>query len=64
VSINGTAVLSNFDVVKEAEDWKTPLDRSFPVAVSNGQIIIQFSQGLQDVPIVNAIEILSVPPGT
>jgi hypothetical protein len=64
VSINGTAVLSNFDVVNEAGHWKTPLDRSFPVAVSSGQIIIQFSEGLEDVPIVNAIEILSVPPGT
>jgi hypothetical protein len=63
VSINGFAVLSNFDVVREAGP-KTALDRSFPVAVHGGEIIIQFSEGPQDVPIVNAIEILSVPPGT
>jgi subtilisin family serine protease len=58
VSINGTPVLTNFDIVAQAGGALKALDKSFPVTVTNGQINIQFSQGPADQPLVNAIEIL------
>ena len=57
VAINGTPVLSNFDITAQAGAF-TALDKSFPVTVTNGQIAIQFSQGSADWPLVSGIEIL------
>jgi subtilisin family serine protease len=57
VSINGTPVLANFDIVAQAGGALKALDKSFPVSVTNGQIDIQFTAGAVDQPLVNAIEI-------
>jgi hypothetical protein len=39
VTVNGTAVLTNFDIVAQAGYW-TALDKQFPVTVTNGAIQI------------------------
>src|SRR5260221_13618465 len=43
VSINGTQVLANFDIVAAAGAALTAIDKTFPVTVTNGQITIQFT---------------------
>jgi hypothetical protein len=57
VAINGSQVLSNFDIVAQAGGSMKALDKSFPVTVTNGQINIAFTAGSVDWPMVNAIEI-------
>ncbi len=57
VAINGSQVLSNFDVYAMA-GYKTALEKQFTAtANSNGQIMIAFSKGSADNPFINAIEI-------
>ncbi len=58
VALNGAMVLQNFDVVAAAEGPLTPVDKAFPVTVTNGQIQIAFLQGAANAPLVNAIEIV------
>jgi hypothetical protein len=53
---NVAPVLTNFDITAQVDAF-TALDKSFPVAVTNGQISIQFSPGPADQPLVNAIEV-------
>ena len=57
VAINGTQVLTDFDIVAQAGTL-TALDKSIPVSVTNGQITIQFIPGSADQPIVSGVEIL------
>ena len=57
VSINGTQVLTNFDIVAAAGAALTAIDKTFPVTVTNGQVTIQFTSGSADLPKVSAIEI-------
>jgi hypothetical protein len=57
VSINGTQVLTNFDIVAAAGAPLTAIDKTFPVTVSNGTITIQFIPGTVDWPKVSAVEI-------
>ena len=57
VSINGTPVLTNFDIVAVAGAPLKALDESFPVAVTNGTIAIQFTTGTANWPKVSAIKI-------
>ena len=57
VAINGTPVLTNFDIYAQAGGADVALDESFPVNVSGGSITIQFITGTADVPLVNAIDI-------
>lgn len=59
VSINGTPVLTNFDILAQAGSALKALDLPFPVSVTNGQITIQFTPGTADQPMINAIEILT-----
>ncbi len=59
VAINGTTVLSNFDIVAQAGAAFTALDKTFPVTVTNGSIAIQFTNGSADLPKVSAIGISS-----
>lgn len=59
VAINGSTVLSNFDIFAQAGGKFIALDKSFPVTVSNGQIAIQFTNGSSNSPMVNAIEIVT-----
>jgi len=59
VAINGTPVLSNFDVFATA-GYKQALSRTFTTtAASNGQIVIAFSRGTADNPFINGIELLT-----
>jgi len=57
VSISGTPVLTNFDIVAAAGAALTAIDQTFPVTVSNNQITIQFTSGSADLPKVSAIQI-------
>jgi hypothetical protein len=63
VAINGTTVLSNFDIVAAAGGAFTAIDKSFQVATSGGSIAIQFTLGSADSPQVNAIEIVASSGG-
>jgi hypothetical protein len=58
VAINGASVLSNFDIVTHAGGSFTAYDQSFPVTVTGGQILIQFTS-VVDNALVNAIKITS-----
>jgi hypothetical protein len=57
VSINGTPVLTNFDIVATAGAPLKALDLSFPVTATNGAVNIQFITGTADLPKVSAVEI-------
>jgi hypothetical protein len=57
VAINGSQVLSNFDIFAQAGGTMIALDKSFPVSAANGQINISFTAGSANWPMVNAIEI-------
>ncbi len=59
VSLNGTRVLSNFDLVAQGAFF-TPLDRSFPVTVTDGTIRIN-AQGVTRAALLNAIQIVPAP---
>jgi hypothetical protein len=57
VAINGTQVLTNFDVYATT-GYKTALAKQFTVkASSSGQIVISFTQGAADNPFISGIEI-------
>src|SRR5262249_17931379 len=56
VSINGTQVLTGFDVVAQAGGPYISLDRTFPVDVLDGEIRIALTP-VVSTPKVNAIEI-------
>lgn len=57
VSINGSPVLSNFDIVAAAGAPLTAIDKTFPVTVTNQLVTIQFTRGSADNPKVSAVEI-------
>jgi large repetitive protein len=59
VSINGVQVLQNFDIFASAGNAKfTAVVQSFPnITPVNGQIVIAFTNGISDQPMVNGIEI-------
>jgi hypothetical protein len=61
VAINGTTVLSNFDIVAAAGGANTAVDRTFTVSATTGNITIQFIHvtGQPDDPKVDAIQIVS-----
>src|SRR5207245_2272556 len=60
VAINGTAVLTNFDIVAAAGGKDKAVTQSFTAtADGNGQITVSFSQGAADYPLVNGLEVLS-----
>lgn len=64
VAINGTTVLSHFDVFATV-GYKTALQKQFSVAAnSSGQIVIAFTQGGVDNPFISAIEIWNPGGGT
>jgi hypothetical protein len=64
VAINGSQVLTAFDVYATA-GYKTALQKLFSaVANSNGQIVIAFTQGGADNPFVSGIEIWQPSGGT
>jgi hypothetical protein len=57
VSINGTQVLTNFDIIAAAGASLTAIDKTFPVSVTNNKVTIQFTTGSADMPKISAIEI-------
>src|SRR5206468_279348 len=61
VVINGTPVLSNFDIYAQAGGAFIALDKSFPVSASGGTITVQFTSVLGDLPMVNGI---AIQPGS
>jgi hypothetical protein len=57
VAINGSQVLTNFDVYATA-GYKTALQKQYSVvANSSGQVVIAFSQGAADNPFISGIEL-------
>lgn len=58
VAINGTPVLTNFDIFAAAGKAFAAVDRTFPVTVTGGQIVISFTTG-NDWPIVSGIQVSS-----
>jgi fibronectin type 3 domain-containing protein len=60
VAINGTSVLSNFDIFAAAGGQnKANIQQFNATANSNGQIVIAFSQGSADNPEIAGIEVLA-----
>jgi hypothetical protein len=59
VSINGTQVLNNFDIVGQAGAASRAIDLTFPVNVTTGQIVITLTP-VTSSPKISAIEI--TPP--
>jgi hypothetical protein len=60
VAINGTTVLSNFDIVAQAGAANKALDKPFTVTTTTGNISIQFITGTADLPKISAIQIAPV----
>ncbi|GHO94325.1 hypothetical protein KSF_043730 [Reticulibacter mediterranei] len=64
VAINGSPVLSSFDVFATA-GYKKALVKDFPVkANSNGQIVIAFTQAGADNPFISGIQVVAEQPAT
>ena len=62
VAINGTTVLSNFDIFAAANANFTAVVEQFSVtADSSGDIVIAFTNGTKDQPMINGVEILGSP---
>ena len=59
VAINGTTVLTNFDIFATAGASYTAVVKQFTAtANSSGQIVIALSNGAKDQPMINGIEVL------
>jgi len=56
IVLNGQQVATNFDIAAAAGGPNIAIDESFPVNVTNGQIVIQLTPVVQN-PEINAIEI-------
>jgi hypothetical protein len=61
VQINGASVLNNFDIIVAAGAPFVALDKTFPVTVSNGMLVLGFQQGPSDLPLINAIQVVQAP---
>jgi hypothetical protein len=60
VSINGTQVLTNFDIIAAAGGRDTAVTELFTTtANASGQIVISFTKGAADQPKVSGIEVLA-----
>jgi len=59
VAINGTQVLTNFDIVATAGAADTAVAVPFPVTVTSGAITIGLTTGAAGVALINGIEILA-----
>ena len=63
VSINGTQVLTNFDIYATAGGMHIAVVKTFSVTVTNGTLNINFPAGSVRGPIVDGIEVLPVSSG-
>jgi hypothetical protein len=64
ITIEGTSVIADLDVFAASGGKNKALDRSFEVDVSDGHLDIGFSAQRGDAPIINAILVTGVPPGS
>jgi len=64
VAINGTQVLTNFDIYAAAGGMNIPVVKTFNVAVTNGTLNVNFLPGSVENPKVNGIEVVqgTLPP--
>jgi hypothetical protein len=63
ITINGSQVLTNFDIFAEAGGKFRALTRDYIVSASApGEIIVQFTKGASNEPKCSGIEILPAPP--
>ena len=64
VAINGTAVLTNFDIYATAKANFTAVVEQFTAtANSSGQIVIAYTNGTIDQPMINGVEVLGSSTG-
>jgi len=64
-SINGTQVLTNFDIIAAAGGPNIAVVEQFPATATNsGQIVVYMSAGAVDGPTISGIEILTNPDHT
>ena len=56
VSINGTQVLTNFDIYAAAGGMNIAVQRTFPVTVTNGTLSVNFIPGAVENPKINGME--------
>jgi len=64
VSLEGSAVISNLDVFAAAGGQRLAYDRSLTVEVTDGVLDVGFLAQRGDQPIVNAILVTELPPGS
>jgi hypothetical protein len=64
VSLEGSPVIANLDVFAAAGGRNIALDQSFVVTVTDGVLDIGFIAQRGDAPIVNAILVTEMPPGS
>ncbi|MGA7892033.1 MAG: malectin domain-containing carbohydrate-binding protein, partial [Candidatus Sulfotelmatobacter sp.] len=65
VAINGTAVLTNFDIYATAgASFTAVVEQYIATANSSGQIVIAFTDGAVNQPMFNGIEVLDATPCT
>lgn len=64
VKANGTALLTNFNIASDAGGAFKADVKSFPVTVTNGNLIIEFDHvaGTPENPAISAIEVLAAGP--
>jgi beta-galactosidase len=63
VAINGTTVLPNFDIYATAKANFTAVVEQFTAAANaSGQIVVSFTNGTKDQPMINGIEVLGSSP--
>jgi hypothetical protein len=60
VLINGTNVLTDFDIFAEAGGPDRALDKTFATTITSGPLVVRFTPGSIQNPKVNAIEIIEV----
>jgi hypothetical protein len=64
VGLEGTSVLPDLDVYVAAGGKNVAFDRSFLVEVTDGVLDISFIAQRGDKPIINAILVTEMPPGS
>jgi hypothetical protein len=64
VAINGTPVLTNFDIFATAGGLQALVEQFNAIANSSGQVVVSFTQGTADNPEVAGIEILGSTTST
>ena len=58
VAVNGSTVLSNFDIIKAAgANYTANIQQFSATANSSGQIVISLTNGTADQPLINGVEV-------